>query len=54
MDDDMFGYGQEDDQEEVADEDDSDDSDDNKQLVVEGKAISAKKQEAKQLTDSLK
>ena len=57
MDDEMFGYGQED-EEEDADDGDSDSDEEegdgkNANLVVKGKAIT-KKQEAKQLSDSLK
>lgn len=57
MDDDMFGYGQEDDDAEDDVDDGDSDSDEGapagKNLVVQGKAV-GKKQETKQLSESLK
>lgn len=55
MDDDMFGYGQEDDDADVDDgeSDSEEETPVGKNLVVQGKAV-VKKQETKQLTDSLK
>lgn len=54
MDDDMFGYGQEEADEDLEDDSGSDEEDENeKGLVVQGKAI-GKKQESKALSASLK